>query len=1068
MKSVDSGHISKAFLPTMFFLLILTTSHVFGTQVVLSSSDLPYIVGTGDSVTFTGTRAVTNTGGLYVRDGATNVLINLGTDTLVFGANNSDNNYGIRVARSLGATQNVVIKGGWVIHGGNDNSNGNACVELAGCNGVLIDSVSTIINGTNGKCITSVPLEGRAINATNGSTTSWRSTNRNIEIRGGTHKSYVTGYTSRCSYDGAVIHLAAKDVGIAGSEYNYKVHGLKVENAPCQGIVVYGVAEIYGCSVTVDSRNFMYTYPSANFCYSAANAYGILARLVDAGSKFYDNVLLAGDTYYGADGGFEVEGCLGTSSKPIEFYNNYINTHRGWDVHYGFNVQSKGFKMRRADEYNYTNSEYYSANRHIKIYNNEIYLYSHTDTTNFKAYGPGVAGFYIIAHVDRNDSSIVIENNYIRSVVLDTIYHVGSVPILATGFQFLANDAIGQYTIRNNRMESNDAFYRYGGYDPGGSYYSCYGDTLIAIDTASGPVTQHSGKFWPGDIGDSLTNNYIRDAYYVPDTLYKMFAYRSGVSSANVTLQRTLKIYVRGNNDLPVVNAACSVWNDYNHLVFSGLTDSGGCVSGVGNYMYERAGSGDSLGYNDFRIKAVKGTDFNLNTAFTVGPGSAGFTDTLTLNNTEGTGTWGAGGDISEDTVSPGRIDDLSAVTGTNAGEVVLSWTAPGDDGAIGTASGYDIRYSLQPITSYNFAYASQVTNPPSPLLTGSTHNFTVGSLTPAATYFFAIRSWDDADNVSMISNVVSAVARSSGVVDQTPPGTIDDLDAVTGANNGEIVISWTAPGDDGATGTATSYNIRYSLNPITAVNFAAAAAVTNPPAPQPSGTHQSFIVGGLTPAQVYYFAIRASDDVGNLSGVSNTTAAEAYFDLGTGDDDPPVTDDLMLYPEDNSIVASTRPTLQVVNVDANPQNVYHFEIAHDSFFVTLATSVNNIAQESGETTSWRIEQPLESGRVYYWRARANDGNFGAVFNFKVQPDAHAYPNPFIPGHHNHTTFTGIPDGSALHIMTLTGELVKSWSATGGDVAWDGTNSSGNPVASGVYLWYVADGDLSGKIIVKR
>ena len=40
-------------------------------------------------------------------------------------------------------------------------------------------------------------------------------------------------------------------------------------------------------------------------------------------------------------------------------------------------------------------------------------------------------------------------------------------------------------------------------------------------------------------------------------------------------------------------------------------------------------------------------------------------------------------------------------------GSVTLIWTAPGDDSLTGTATRYDIRYSLFPITDENFAYCS-------------------------------------------------------------------------------------------------------------------------------------------------------------------------------------------------------------------------------------------------------------------------------------------------------------------------------------------------------------------------
>ncbi len=48
------------------------------------------------------------------------------------------------------------------------------------------------------------------------------------------------------------------------------------------------------------------------------------------------------------------------------------------------------------------------------------------------------------------------------------------------------------------------------------------------------------------------------------------------------------------------------------------------------------------------------------------------------------------------------------------------------------------------------------------------------------------------------------------------PPSSITDLEASAGSSEGDIDIDWTAPGEDGATGTAASYTLRYStLSPV-------------------------------------------------------------------------------------------------------------------------------------------------------------------------------------------------------------------------------------------------------------
>ena len=61
------------------------------------------------------------------------------------------------------------------------------------------------------------------------------------------------------------------------------------------------------------------------------------------------------------------------------------------------------------------------------------------------------------------------------------------------------------------------------------------------------------------------------------------------------------------------------------------------------------------------------------------------------------------------DTTSPASVSNLSAATGSSAGEIDLTWTAPGDDNVTGTATSYDIRYSTETITSANWDEAVQL-----------------------------------------------------------------------------------------------------------------------------------------------------------------------------------------------------------------------------------------------------------------------------------------------------------------------------------------------------------------------
>ena len=104
---------------------------------------------------------------------------------------------------------------------------------------------------------------------------------------------------------------------------------------------------------------------------------------------------------------------------------------------------------------------------------------------------------------------------------------------------------------------------------------------------------------------------------------------------------------------------------------------------------------------------------------------------------------------------------------------------------------------------------------------------------------------------------------------DVTSPVRVTDL-AVIGAGNNSVTLEWTAPGDDGGAGTAKSYQIRWSDALITGANFSSANLVPNPPAPVAGGTIQQFAVDGIDTTLVTHFALRATDDAGNTSQVSN------------------------------------------------------------------------------------------------------------------------------------------------------------------------------------------------------
>lgn len=98
---------------------------------------------------------------------------------------------------------------------------------------------------------------------------------------------------------------------------------------------------------------------------------------------------------------------------------------------------------------------------------------------------------------------------------------------------------------------------------------------------------------------------------------------------------------------------------------------------------------------------------------------------------------------------------------------------------------------------------------------------------------------------------------------DHNAPAAIDMY--VTLRSSCSIVFGWTAVGDDCDTGTATSYDFRYSQAPITAENFHLATQVSID-SPSPAGSPECAVVGGLAASTTYHFSVKAVDEVGHTS----------------------------------------------------------------------------------------------------------------------------------------------------------------------------------------------------------
>ncbi len=89
---------------------------------------------------------------------------------------------------------------------------------------------------------------------------------------------------------------------------------------------------------------------------------------------------------------------------------------------------------------------------------------------------------------------------------------------------------------------------------------------------------------------------------------------------------------------------------------------------------------------------------------------------------------------------------------------VTLYWTAPGDNGHTGTASEYDLRYSLQTITEANWASSPRI-DIPVPQIAGTTEQVTVTIKAESEVEVFWGIKTSDGNGWSNISNVISNIS---------------------------------------------------------------------------------------------------------------------------------------------------------------------------------------------------------------------------------------------------------------------------------------------------------------------
>lgn len=311
-----------------------------------------------------------------------------------------------------------------------------------------------------------------------------------------------------------------------------------------------------------------------------------------------------------------------------------------------------------------------------------------------------------------------------------------------------------------------------------------------------------------------------------------------------------------------------------------------------------------------------------------------------------------------KDTIAPSAITNLSAASQASD-SITLQWTAPGDDGATGTAASYSVKYALSTITSESaWSGASSVSGAPAPAVAGTTQSMQVAGLSPQTTYYFAVRATDEAGNQGGISNSPSVATLGADTTDPV----ISDVKVGLSAHT--VVINWTT---DEISDSQIAYGATTGLGTI----------VSN----STFSTNHSITLSGLIANKRYYFLIHSTDAQGN------TGSGETTLFLTTKDATPPTNaSQFSASAGDGKIILTWKKP--------NDNDFAGIKIQRALFAAPQSTNEGQTVYDGGDSST--ADSGLQNSTTYYYTAFAYDlsGNYASGVMVSAIPLAGASAEP--------------------------------------------------------------------------
>ncbi len=549
------------------------------------------------------------------------------------------------------------------------------------------------------------------------------------------------------------------------------------------------------------------------------------------------------------------------------------------------------------------------------------------------------------------------------------------------------------------------------------SIYVTYTTSVVATDTT--PPTTPSGLSATAVSTSGINLSWTASTDAVGVTGYKI--YRGGVQigtsatnsysdtglAASTLYSYTVSAYdAAGNNSAPSGSASATTQSPVDttaptlsFISASSLTTSGATITWTTNESSDtQVEYGQTTSY---------GNTTTLNTSLVTTHSqsltslSAGTTYHYRVKSKDAAGNLATSLDNTftttpaPDTTAPNTITTLAITSGSvTQTSATLTFTAPADLPGGGSVTSYNLRYATTPITTGNWASATQATGEPTPATPGTTQSYILAGLTPATTYYVALVSTDAAGNTSALSNSATLTTVTPLPPADTTPPVISGV-ATSSLTTTSVTIGWTT---NESSDTQVEYGLTTSYGNTTTLNTTLV-------------TVHAQTLTSLTPGTLYHYRVKSKDAAGNSAVSGDNTFTTSLAPDTTAPSIP------------SALTATALSTTQITlswGASTDPVVAGQITSGVSSYRVERCTGVgcSTFTQIGTTANPSYADTALSPATTYTYRVRVSDGA-GNLSSYSTSANATTQALP-PPVDTTAPTISGIVPSGTANSTTIT------------------------------------------------